>query len=58
MKVKDVIAIINDVNRDREYLEEINNGKLTDKDRIPYIFESIDEHLDSYIELLQNKEIK
>lgn len=58
MKVKDIIERIKDVNKDREFLEEIASGKLTDKDRIPYIFESIDEHLECYVELLQNKEVK
>lgn len=58
MKVKDIIEQINDVNKDREFLEEIASGELTDKDRIHYIFESIDVHLECYVELLQNKEIK
>lgn len=58
MRVYEITNRIKDIETCRKYLKDWKNGDITDIKRIEALAEDIDIHLDSYIELLQNKEVK
>lgn len=58
MKVKDVMIRIHDIDKCRALLEQWANGTVSDPNQIAAIVDEIDAHLDAYMELLSNKEVK
>lgn len=58
MKVSDIMGRITDIESCQNLLIEWMEGKITDPNRIEVLVEEIGYHLDDYIELLKNKEVK
>ncbi len=58
MKVIDVINRIDDIYKCAHLLSDLKNRRLMDQNQINALVDDVAEHLDCYIELLQNKQVK
>lgn len=57
MKVSDILSRLDDVRQCISLLSDLKDGTMTDG-RIEGLADDIEEHLEAYIELLLNKEVK
>lgn len=57
MKVSDILSRLDDVRQCISLLSDLKEGTMTDG-QIEGLADNIEEHLEAYIELLLNKEVK
>lgn len=57
MKVSDILSRLDDVRQCISLLSDLKEGTMTDG-QIEGLADDIEEHLEAYIELLLNKEVK
>ena len=57
MKVSDILSRLDDIRQCISLLSDLKEGTMTDG-QIEGLADDIEEHLEAYIELLLNKEVK
>lgn len=58
MKVAEIISKVDDIRNCQALMRKWRYGEITKESQIDAIAEGINEHLDDYIKMLVNKEVK